>query len=119
MRFLAHLIVLLVLNIVTLWVAALYIPGFHLMGDVREYVAIGFVFMLLNTVVKPILKFILSPLIVLTLGLGLLAINAFLLRLLDIFFKNLTIDNVSALLYATILIGVLNFIFHLGTHSRT
>lgn len=115
MRWLAKLVVIIAANAIGLWLAAIYIPGFKLEGDLREILTIAAIFTLLNFFLKPILKLVLGPIIILTLGLGLIIVNALVLYVLDIFSQNLTIETIPALLYATLLVGVINFVFHLAT----
>lgn len=115
MKFLAHLLFIITANAVALWVAAKYIDGFTLDGGIREIIIAALIFTVLNSLLKPILKLLLGPIIILTLGLGLILVNALILYVLDIFSQNLTIEGISALVYSTILIGVINFVFHLAT----
>ena len=115
MRLIAKLIVIIVANALAIWVAAKYIDGFSLTGGIREIIIAGAIFTLLNFFLKPILKLLLGPIIILTLGFGLILVNALILYILDISSPNLTIEGISALVYSTILIGVINFVFHLAT----
>lgn len=114
MRFLAHLITLAIVNVFALLVAANYIPGFSLAGGFTSLLLAAFLFTLLNVLLKPVLTLVFGPVIVLTLGLGLILVNALLLFILDTLSKNLTIQSVPALLYATFLIGIINWIAHMG-----
>ena len=113
MRFLAKILVAIAANAIGLWVAAAYIPGFVLTSDPKELIKIALILTLLNFIVRPILKLVLGPVILLTLGLGLIIVNALVLYILDKLSAGLTIESVLALFYATLLIGVINFIFHL------
>lgn len=115
---LARLIVSLVANALALWAAATYISGFHLEGDLKELAIIALILWGLNVFLKPVLTLFFGPIIILTLGLGLIAVNAFILYILDLISENITIENTQALLLGTLLIGVINFIFHLATHPR-
>lgn len=115
MRWLAELIVHTVLNALSLWVAIHYIPGFTFTGTFIDLALLAFVFMVLNAIVKPVLELLAAPFIILTLGLALLAINALMLYILDRLFDTLTIEGTMPLVYATLIVGVINFIFHLGT----
>ena len=54
----------------------------------------------------------LSAIIVLTLGLGLVLVNAIILYLLDFLSENLMIETIPALLWGAVIIGFLNFIVH-------
>jgi len=98
-----------------LWIAAQYIPGFHLSGTIYDILLLGAILWLFNTFLKPILTFFLGPLIILTLGLMTVAINAGMLYLLDIYSPHLSIDGVLALLLATLVMTVANLISDLLT----
>ncbi|OGY99861.1 MAG: hypothetical protein A2945_02615 [Candidatus Liptonbacteria bacterium RIFCSPLOWO2_01_FULL_52_25] len=113
MKLIARILVAIAANAIALWVAAAYIPGFSLTNDPKQLVKIALIFTLLNFILKPILKLVLGPMIVLTLGLGLVLVNAGILYVLDKISAGLTIQNVPALIYATLLIGAINFVFHL------
>jgi putative membrane protein len=115
MRWIVHLAALIIINAIGLWAAATYIPGFNLSADIGQLLYLAAVFTVINLILKPILKLILGPIIVLTLGLGLIIINALMLVILDAISNQLTIETIPALLCATILIGVLNFFFHVAT----
>lgn len=115
MRFLAKLILIIAANAAAIWAAKEYIPGISFEGTAQELAIAAIVLMLLNSVLKPILKLILGPIIVLTLGLGIILVNALVIYVLDLFSQNLTIEGIPALLYATILISVVNFVVHLAT----
>ena len=113
MKLIARILVAIAANAIALWVAAAYIPGFTLASDPKQLLEIALIFTVLNFVLKPILKLVLGPIILLTLGLGLIIVNALVLYILDKLSAGLTIESVLALFYATLLIGVINFIFHL------
>lgn len=72
-------------NALALWVAAAVLPGIEFGGeggDLALTVAlVALVFGVLNALVKPVLKLISLPLIVLTLGLFLVVVNALMLSL--------------------------------------
>ena len=113
MRFLFKIIGTIAGNALGLWLAAQYITGFHLTGDWIQLAKIGLVLAALNFVLKPILKLFLGPIIILTLGFGLIFVNAIVIYGLTFFFENLTIETIPALIYSTILIGIINFLIHL------
>lgn len=72
-------------NALALWVAAAVLPGIEFGGEGADLaltvVLVSLVFGVLNSVVKPLLKLISIPLIVLTLGLFLVVVNALMLSL--------------------------------------
>ena len=111
-RLIARVIIAVVVNALGLLAASYYIAGFNLNNDFRELMILAAVFTAIYFILRPIVKMILGPFLVLTLGLGLIAVNAIMLYLLDLASKNLMIDGVGALLEATLLLSVLNFVLH-------
>lgn len=117
MRWLSKIIFLVAVNALGLWAAGKYINGFHLNGGLKELLSIAVILTVLNLVLRPILKLFFGPIIVITLGLGLIVVNAIILYVLDFLSVNLTIDTITALLYATLLTSAINFVFHLATRK--
>ena len=75
-----------VINAVALWVAAWAIPGITFGGGstgqvVKTVVIVALIFGIVNVFIKPILKLISLPFIILTLGLFVFIVNAFMLQL--------------------------------------
>ncbi len=118
MKLLTRWIVAVVLNTLLLLVAQEIIPGFSLSGSWVNWLVLGVILTVLNFVLKPVLRFFLAPVIILTLGLGLLLINMLLLYLLDILSGNLTIQGIAALFWAAVLFGIFNLIFHFATRDQ-
>jgi putative membrane protein len=98
-------------NTIALFVATL-VPGFHIQGGIKEYLLAGALLAILNWLVKPILKFVSFPIILLTFGLFTLVINAIILRIVDRWFAFMTIDSLTALFLATIVISIVNMLSH-------
>lgn len=75
-----------VINAVALWVAAWAIPGITFGGGstgqvVKTVIIVALIFGIVNVFIKPILKLISLPFIILTLGLFVFIVNAFMLAL--------------------------------------
>lgn len=66
-------------NAVALWVAAYFISGLDFRGDLLHLILVAAVFVLVNSLLRPLLTVLTCPLIVLTLGLFTLVINALML----------------------------------------
>ena len=77
MRFLLRLLI----NAAALWVATRIVPGVTHSGSEASLFAVALVFGLLNALLRPLLTFLSCPLLILTLGLFTLVINAFILWL--------------------------------------
>jgi putative membrane protein len=118
MRFLAKIVIAIIVNGAALLAAAYWLPGFTLKNDFLSVAWIALALTALNYTLKPVLKLFLGPIIVLTLGLGLILVNAIILYILDIFSPDLTIQGVLTLIYAALVIGAVNFFFHLATKTN-
>jgi putative membrane protein len=66
-----------VINAVAIFLAIKFVPGIHL-GSLVSIIWLALIFGLVNAFLRPLLKLLTCPLIVLTLGLFTLLINAFL-----------------------------------------
>lgn len=77
----AQLILRLVVNAIALYVTTLLNIGISFKGDWWQIALVALIFGLANAVIRPILKFFTCPLILLTLGLFTLVINALMLML--------------------------------------
>jgi putative membrane protein len=77
------ILIRIVLNAVAVWVATLLVGGVDVTTDstaakVGTLLAVGAIFGLVNAVIKPIVKLLSLPLLILTLGLFALVVNALL-----------------------------------------
>ncbi|MCX6702407.1 MAG: phage holin family protein [Candidatus Wolfebacteria bacterium] len=103
----------LVFNFLALYLASRFVVGFAISQDPVEFLKIAAIFTLINLFVKPIFKFILKPFVILTLGLGIIAINMALLYSLKVFFpQSIGITGLIPLLYATLIVVIVNLFAH-------
>ena len=75
-----RLILRIVINAAALWLAATVVPGIHA-GGVGSIFAIALVFGFVNVLIRPVMKLLTCPVILLTLGLFTLVVNALMLWL--------------------------------------
>lgn len=113
MRFLRHLVFSLAANLAAIFAANYFIDGFAVMPTFFGFLSVAALLTAANAFLRPILKLILTPIIILTFGLFTVFINAALLYALDIFSGELTIEGPLTLVYATLVIGAVNLILHL------
>jgi len=118
MRFLARIVLSFIANTFALLLAAYLLSGFMLQEDPLRVAFVAAMLTLINLLVKPFLKLLASPLIILTFGLALFFVNALILYVLDFLSEDLTIEGIHTLLLATILLGAVNFVTHLATRSK-
>ena len=76
-----HFLLRLLINAAALWVAIRIVPGVSYQGQWPSLMFVALVFGVLNASVRPLLKLFTFPLLILTLGLFTLVINAFMLML--------------------------------------
>lgn len=99
-----RLILKLLVNAAALWVAARIVEGISLTDDIVTILFIALVFGLINTFIRPILKLISLPVVILTLGLFTFVINAVMLAITAGIMEGLSIDGfVPALLGAVVI----------------
>lgn len=112
MRLISKFIIFTLSNVLAFLVIAYLIkfPGFELTADPKSILTVAAVFALANIFIRPIFKLILGPIIVLTLGLGIILVNALMLFLVDKFSEYIAITGLLPLIYATIIIGLVNLI---------
>lgn len=100
-------------NVIALYVATMIVPGFLVSGSWKQFLIAGLVLALLNIVVRPVIKIISFPLVLLTLGLFTAIINILMLWILDYLVSFVTIDGFLALIGATIIVSIVNLFFSL------
>jgi putative membrane protein len=86
-----HIILRILINAAALWLAAVLVPGIHA-GSLLSILATALVFGIVNALIRPVMKLLTCPIILLTLGLFTLVINALMLMLTSWLGKQLGID---------------------------
>jgi putative membrane protein len=81
-----------VINAVALYVAVLIVPGINFGGEWTDLLWVALIFGLLNALVRPLLKLLTFPLIILTLGLFTILINAVMLLLTSSIGQSFNLD---------------------------
>ena len=85
------LLLRILINAAALWIAASFVPGIHA-GGFGSVLALAVVFGVVNALVRPLLKLVSCPIILLTLGLFTLVLNALMLMLAAWLGRQLGID---------------------------
>ena len=96
-------------NAAAVYATAHFVPGIKVNGFVAALI-VALVLGLINITVKPILKLLSTPFILLTLGLFLIVINAVALLLADYFVDGLTIDGFLPAVIGSIVISIVSWI---------
>lgn len=79
------------LNLITLYLVVMFYQGLSITGGLVTYLSAAFVWTLLNKIVKPIIKLLLLPINLITLGLFSWVVNVITLFLLKYFISGVAI----------------------------
>ena len=97
-----------------LWVADRLISGIELTGDIWQILLIALVFGIVNALLKPLVKILSFPFLIITLGLFAIIINMLILAITAGLIENHTVDGFLAAFLGSLVISVvtavLNFI---------
>jgi putative membrane protein len=100
-----------------LWAAVYFVPGISFEGDWLRFLGVAAVFTLLNVVVRPVLKLLSLPLILVTLGLFIFIINGLMIWLTSSVSASLGLGfHVSGFLSAflgALVVSVVSTLLHL------
>lgn len=72
------------INAISIYLAVYFVPGINLVGKWTALIWLALIFGLINALLRPVLKLLTFPLIMLTLGLFSLVINSFLFWLTSV-----------------------------------
>ncbi len=106
MRFLLRVLT----NSLAIYLAAYFIPGVTFSGDWKILLIAGLALSLINLFIKPILKLVSLPFIVITLGFFSIVINIFLVWLLTKLIPELSVSGFLAFFFLAIMISAANII---------
>ncbi len=117
------LLLRLIVNAVGLYVAAQIVPGLSFeKGDWVTVVIVAFIFGLVNALVRPVLTVLTCPLLILTLGLFTLIINALMLALTgwiaQQFHLGFTVNGFAAAFVGALIISVISFVLTMLVHEE-
>jgi putative membrane protein len=98
-------------------IVARILPGFELRGGFGSAVLVAFVYGVIKALLWKLLVILSFPLVLLTLGLFIFVINAFLLWVTDKLVRRLEVRSFGTLIIAAFLLSVLDFVFRLVVYQ--
>ena len=108
------LLLRLLVNAAALYAATRFVDGISFTGSIGALLGVALVFGVVNTIVKPILKFFSLPFIFLTLGLFLLVINAVMLLVTSSLSQSLglgfTVRGFGAALVGSLVVSIVSMV---------
>lgn len=117
MHWLVNTIVAMLLGGLAFLIVARVVPNFHLRGGFGSAVIVAVVYGLLKALLQGVLMLVTFPAVILTLGLFIIVINAFLLWLTDKLVDRVEIRTTGALFLGTILLSLIDWGFSLIVHK--
>lgn len=115
----SRLIYTIIVNALALFGASYVLPGFSFEGGWVAPLIFAIILIVLNVVIKPIMKLLSFPLIFITGGLFLVLINAvtlylaeYILRVMDVSGVSVQFETPLTYLWAAIIFGVANWLIH-------
>jgi len=107
-----RLIIRILVNAAALWVAAQIVTGIELSGSIWAILLVALIFGVINAIIKPIVKLFSLPILVVTLGLFALVINAAMLALTAALTDNLSVDGFIPALLGALVISVVGAVLN-------
>jgi len=105
------------INAIALWVAITYVPGIHAQGGWPALLGLALIFGLVNALLRPLLEILTCPLLILTLGVGVLLINALLFWLTGLigqqFGIGFTVDGFWPAFFGALVVSVVSIVLSL------
>jgi putative membrane protein len=112
-----------ILNAAALWAAAALVPGLEFQGGVGRLLLVAAVFGIVNSTLRPLLTILTCPLIVVTLGLFTLVINALMLQvtgwLSDRWSLGFTVTGFWPAFWGGLAVGLVSMILSLLLQGRS
>ena len=112
----------LLINAAALWVATRLVPGISFDGDWRLLFVVALLFGILNVLVRPILKLLTLPFLIITLGLFIFVLNAVMLWLTgaisDAFDLGFHVAGFLAAFVGALVVTVVSFVLSLFVGSE-
>ncbi len=116
-----HLLLRWIVNAIALAVAATLVPGIHVDGGWLVLALVAIIFGLVNALIRPVVTLLTCPLIILTLGLFTLVINAVMLLLASwiagLLGIGFTVDGFGPAFWGGLVISIVSFILSLVVHE--
>lgn len=102
-------LVRMLITAISLWLAALVVPGMHLAGF-GTVLGAALVLGIVNAFVRPIVVLLTLPLTIITLGLFLLVVNAMMLGLVSAMFSGFSISGFWSAIFGAIFVSFFSWL---------
>ncbi len=101
-----------IVNVAAIWIASLFIDGVDYSDDFWILIVAGLVFSLVNLLVKPVVKLLALPVVILTLGIALFFVNLLMLYITSWIVPGFELQSFMAAIWATLAVTIVNWSLH-------
>jgi len=108
-------VIMFVVNAVALYLATRFIDGVNIPLAIKVFLIATGTLTLINFFIRPIIKLVLTPVIILTLGFGSILVNIATLFVLDFILPTVTIEGFIALLLTSLLISAVGLVINFSS----
>ncbi len=115
MKIIWRIIILIFSNALALFVAAKIVDGIVIEASWANYLIAGALLGIVNTFVRPIIKLLSFPFIILSLGLFTIIINIVLLFAVSFFLPTFNIEGIIAAFWGVLIISIVNYLISIFT----
>jgi putative membrane protein len=106
-------------NAVALWAASELVGGISLEEGLWKILLVAAIFGLVNALVRPVAKLLSLPVIILSLGIFILVINAVMLLITDWLTASLEIDGFGAAFWGALIISIVSWALSVFVPDKT
>ncbi len=100
-------------NAMALYLANIVLPEISISKTIEGFAITVATLTLINLLIKPIVRLALGPILLLTLGLGSILVNAVTIFFLDVLMPTITIGGLTNLLVVAAIVGMSNLVISL------
>jgi len=101
-----------IVNVAAIWIASIFIDGVDYSEDYWILIVTGLVFSFVNMLVKPIVKLLALPLVIITLGIALFFVNLLMLYITAWIVPGFELASFMSAIWATVVITAVNWVLH-------
>ena len=117
MKVFAKIVILILSNAVAIFVASRIIDGIEVEASWMNYVIAGALLGVVNTFIRPVIKLLSLPFIILTLGFFTIIINIVLLFIVSFILPTFNIEGIFAAFWGVLIISIVNYLISIFTDN--
>ena len=103
------LLLRLLINALTFYLIAMYVPGFHV-ADFKAAIIAAIIFGVVNALIRPVVLLISLPFTILTLGIFVLVVNALMFWLTALIAPGVRVDDFKAAFIGALIMMIVSFL---------